>query len=210
MSYQTAEARTEFDRWSRRYDRSLLQKFFFKPSHRMMLEILGPETEKILDIGCGTGKFASRLLKRCARARVWGLDLSDGMLRRCQDRCRTLGGRLQIVQADSEKLPFARDAFDAVTCSHSFHHYPHQERVVREMHRVLRPGGRLLIVDGDRDRWWGNFVFNFVVVLLEGAVNHLSGEAFRALYDKVGFEDIRQFRRGGPLPFLLTVGRARK
>jgi ubiquinone/menaquinone biosynthesis C-methylase UbiE len=210
MSYRTSEAVEEFDRWSRRYDRSLLQKLLFKPTHRMMLEALTPDSRRVLDVGCGTGRFAARLLKRFGEARVWGVDLSPGMLERCQDRCLTLDGRLQVVRGDSERLPFADDSFDAVTCAHSFHHYPHQERVLQEMYRVLRPGGRLIIVDGDRDRLWGRLVFDVVVVLMEGKVCHLSGEAFRDLYGATGFEDVRQRRRGGLLPVLMTVGRAAK
>ncbi len=210
MSYRTTDALAEFERWSRRYDRSLLQKLLFKPAHRMMLDVLGTGPAKILDIGCGTGRFAARLLKRQPAARVWGLDLSPGMLGRCRQRGRALGGRLQVVQGDSERLPFADDTFDAVTCAHSFHHYPRQQTVLREMHRVLRPGGRLLIVDGDRDRVWGRLVFDVVVVLLEGPVRHLSGAAFRELYRRSGFVDVWQRRRGGLLPFVLTAGRAAK
>jgi ubiquinone/menaquinone biosynthesis C-methylase UbiE len=210
MTYQTADAKLEFDRWSTRYDRTLLQRLFFKPSHRMLLETLTADDWRILDIGCGTGQFAARVLRRFPRAQVWGLDLSDGMLRQGQERCQAAAGRLHLVQADSERLPFADDFFDAITCTHSFHHYPHQEQVLAEMHRVLRPGGRLLIIDGDRDRLWGRFLFNFVVVLMEGPVRHLRGRTFRRLYRRVGFDEVSQRRRRGLLPFLMTVGRAVK
>jgi ubiquinone/menaquinone biosynthesis C-methylase UbiE len=117
---------------------------------------------------------------------------------------------LHLVQGDSERLPFADDSFDLVTCSHSFHHYPNQAGVVAEMHRVLRSGGRLMIIDGDRDRWWGRLIFDVIVVLMEGRVKHLTGRAMARLYQAAGFADIEQFRRGGALPFLLTIGRAVK
>jgi ubiquinone/menaquinone biosynthesis C-methylase UbiE len=210
MTYCTADAKLEFDRWSRRYDWDPLQFFFFRPSHRMLLDLMGPGDANVLDIGCGTGIFASQVLERLPGAHVWGLDLSDGMLAQAQARCRATAGRLHLVQGDSERLPFASDSFDVVTCSHSFHHYPRQERVLSEMHRVLRPGGRLLIVDGDRDRWWGHLVFEVLVVAMEGPVRHLTSGAFRDLYRTTGFGNVYQRRRGGPLPFLLTVGDAIK
>jgi ubiquinone/menaquinone biosynthesis C-methylase UbiE len=176
----------------------------------MLLEALRPTDQWILDIGCGTGVFATRVLDCLPRAHVCGIDLSEGMLRKCQQRLEASGGAFSVVQGDSAHLPFADDTFDAVTCTHSFHHYPQQERAAREMHRVLRPGGRLMIIDGDRDRPWGRLVFDVVVVLMEGPVRHLSGRAFRDIFVSSGFEQISQRRRGGPLPFLLTIGEAVK
>lgn len=210
MAYQTADARKEFDSWSRRYDYDPLQPLFFRPSHRMILDVLGPGGHRVLDIGCGTGQFAVSLLDRCPEAEVWGLDLSGAMLGGAAGRQAACDGRLHLVQADSERLPFGDDSFDAVTCSHSFHHYPNQERVVAEMHRVLRPGGRLLILDGDRDRLWGRLLFDVLVVMVEGPVRHLTAGHFRRLYKQAGFDQVHQRRRRGPLPFLLTVGRAVK
>jgi ubiquinone/menaquinone biosynthesis C-methylase UbiE len=210
MAYQISDARREFDRWSERYDKDVLQRLFFQPSHEMMLKTLESQERRILDIGCGTGQFAARVLDRHPGAVVCGLDLSGSMLRHGQERSRRAGGLLQLVRANSERLPFSDDSFDVVTCAHSFHHYPSQDRVLAEMHRVLRPNGRLIIIDGDRDRWWGRLLFDGLVVLMEGHVRHLSGRAFRRLYRDTGFTEISQQRRKGPLPFLMTVGRAAK
>jgi ubiquinone/menaquinone biosynthesis C-methylase UbiE len=210
MAYQTEAAKKEFDSWSRRYDFDPLQLFFFGPSHRMLLDALTPQDERILDIGCGTGKFGSRVLARFPNAQVVGLDLSHGMLAHGQLRSEASDGRLLLVQGDSQRLPFADDSFDVITCTHSFHHYPSQAKVLAEMHRVLRPGGRLLIIDGDRDRWWGYLVFEVLVVMMEGAVHHVGSRTFRQMYKDAGFIQVSQRRRRGPLPFLLTVGLALK
>ncbi|HEV3117183.1 MAG TPA: class I SAM-dependent methyltransferase [Gemmataceae bacterium] len=210
MAYQTTDAQQEFDRWSGRYDRDLLQLCFFRPAHHMLLANLTTRHRRVLDIGCGTGKFAERVLHRFPGTQVWGLDLSAGMLRQCQLRHQSAGGRMHLVRGDSERLPFEDNAFDAITCTHSFHHYPHQQKVLGEMHRVLRPGGKLLIIDGDRDGLWGQLLFDVFVVMVEGPVTHLTGRAFRRLYTAAGFGHIMQQRRGGPLPFLLTVGEAVK
>jgi ubiquinone/menaquinone biosynthesis C-methylase UbiE len=210
MAYQTADSRKQFDHWSSHYNGDWLQLFFFEPAHRMVLKELHATDQRILDIGCGTGRLAAAILRRFPHLHVWGLELSDGMLRECLKLEEASGGRLHLVQGDSERLPFASDTFDAITCTHCFHHFPHQDRVVAEMYRVLRPGGRLLIIDGDRDRWWGRLLFDVLVVLVEGPVRHLTGQAFRELYQASGFEDISQRRRRGPLPFLLTRGLAVK
>jgi ubiquinone/menaquinone biosynthesis C-methylase UbiE len=210
MLYQTADARKEFDSWGRRYDYDPLQPLFFRPSHRMILDSLDQDVYRVLDVGCGTGQFAARLLERFPRAEVWGLDLSTTMLQRAAGRQDLRNGRVRLVQGDSEHLPFTNNTFDAVTCSHSFHHYPRQDRVLAEMHRVLRPDGRLLIIDGDRDRLWGRLLFDVLVVMVEGPVRHLTSRAFRRLYAKAGFADVEQLRRRGPLPFLMTIGRAVK
>src|SRR5437868_11917122 len=150
MSYQSIHAQAQFDSWSRRYDWDPLQLLFFRPAHRMLLEALGPEDRRVLDIGCGTGQFAAQVLECYPRTHVWGLDLSAGMLSRGQARREASEGHLHLVQGDSQRLPFADDTFDVITCAHSFHHYPVQAQVVAEMFRVLRPHGRLLIIDGDR------------------------------------------------------------
>jgi ubiquinone/menaquinone biosynthesis C-methylase UbiE len=228
MGYHTQDARYEFNGWSRRYDRDPLQNLLFKPSHRLMVQNLEPGEERILDIGCGTSRFAARVLKRFPHVEVVGLDLCTQMLRASRARfplaqngsqesgvrshCSGIGreGCVHLVQGDSERLPFADNSFDLATCSHSFHHYPNQARVVAEMHRILRPGGRLMIIDGDRDRWWGRLIFDVIVVLMEGRVKHLTGQAMARLYQAAGFTDIVQFRRRGALPFLLTIGRAVK
>jgi ubiquinone/menaquinone biosynthesis C-methylase UbiE len=176
----------------------------------MLLETLTPADRRILDVGCGTGVFAARVLERFPSTAVWGLDLSEGMLRKAAERCRAARDRIHLVRGDSARLPFASDVFDVVTCTHSFHHYPRQEQAVAEMHRVLRPGGRLLIIDGDRDRLWGHLIFDVLVVLVEGPVHHMASRALRQLYWAAGFDNVCQRRRRGPLPFLMTVGQAVK
>jgi ubiquinone/menaquinone biosynthesis C-methylase UbiE len=210
MAYQVDEAQREFDRWSGTYDINPLQLFFFAPAHRMLLGALSPGDQRILDIGCGTGIFASRVLEHLPGAHVWGLDLSDGMLQRSRARCHAAPGRLHLVRGNSERLPFSDNSFDVVTCAHSFHHYPCQDRVVAEMHRVLRPGGGLFIIDGDRDRLWGHLLYDILVVSVEGQVRHVPSRIFRQMYRQAGFTDVRQHRRRGPLPMLLTTGRAVK
>ncbi len=204
---------SEFDGWSDSYDASILQKLLFVPSHNFILGEIGDAALRpfrLLDIGCGTGNFVRRVLKEHPVAEVWGLDFSRKMIAAGRQRIAGSESRIQFVQADSESLPLDDNKFDLVTCSNSFHHYPNQAAAVFEMYRVLRPGGRLMIIDGYRDRIWGRFIFDVCVVAVEGAVHHASARRFRELFHEAGFTGVRQQAQLGLAPFLLTVGTAMK
>lgn len=210
MAYDIATANVEFDNWSETYDRSPLQRLLFQPSHQTLLNEISDADSKLLDIGCGTGQFAVTALNRFPRLRVWGLDLSAKMLEHCRGRLDAYAARLQVARGDSERLPFPDDSFDIVTCSHSFHHYPRQATVVGEMFRVLKPGGKLLILDGRRDGWWGWMIYDVFVTLAEGGVHHCSASRLRRLFRNAGFHELRQIKRGWLVPYLLTIGVANK
>jgi ubiquinone/menaquinone biosynthesis C-methylase UbiE len=102
--------------------------------------------ERVLDAGCGPGHTALALAPTAGS--VVGVDLSPSML----EQARRLAGEREAANAsfeegDVESLHFADGSFDLVTSRYSAHHYPHPERALAEFHRVLRPGGRLLLVD---------------------------------------------------------------
>jgi ubiquinone/menaquinone biosynthesis C-methylase UbiE len=213
MKYDKRQATHEFTRWSESYDRSILQWLLFGPSHRALIQRIrnrfGDQPIKILDVGCGTGVLATRIREALPRAQVWGVDLVRGMLDKGLDRWRRHASHVTPIQGDSERLPFAAGAFDVITCANSFHHYPHQDRAVAEMHRVLRPGGRLLLIDGYRDRPWGWFIYDVCVAGVEGAVHHASAKRVRELTSAAGFRETVQKLHHGAAPFLLTDSVAR-
>ena len=131
------------------------------------------------------------------------------MLRGGARRWESHRASLSPIQGDSERLPFDDGTFDVVTCANSFHHYPHQQQAVAEMHRVLRPGGRLMLIDGYRDGLWGRFIYDGCVATIEGGVHHCSRAQMRELFDAAGFLKTDQIVHRGPAPFLLTEGVAR-
>lgn len=210
MAYDKGEAVREFTRWSRGYDRNVLQRILFGPSHRAIIRRMASwssdRSMDILDVGCGTGVFAERVRAALPWSSVWGVDLVAAMLIQGGARRHADRGRVVAVQGDSERLPFPAGAFDVVTCSNSFHHYPHQDRAVAEMYRVLKPGGRLLLVDGCRDGLWGWFIYDVCVVAVEGDVRHASARGVRDMFDRAGFAETAQTVHRGPAPFLLTEG----
>ena len=213
MPYTKHQAIQEFQGWSRGYDRCILQRLLFGPSHYAIIaRIEASSTERplaILDVGCGTGVFASGIRAALPQASVWGVDLVAAMLAQGRRRWQSDPDHVVAVQGDSERLPFPARSFDVVTCANSFHHYPHQKMAVAEMHRVLKPGGRLLLVDGCRDGLWGWFIYDICVAAVEGDVRHASARTARQLFDQAGFVQTTQTAYPGLAPFLLTEGVAR-
>jgi ubiquinone/menaquinone biosynthesis C-methylase UbiE len=208
MGYDKNQVAQEFTRWSTSYDRSILQWLLFGPSHRVMIkrirELAGDRPAKMLDVGCGTGLFASKVHGALPHVEVCGVDLVSDMLAKGHARWRLHRAHVLPVQGDSERLPFASASFDIVTCANSFHHYPRQDRAVAEMRRVLRPGGRLMIIDGYRDGIWGWFIYDVCVAGVEGEVHHASARRFRDLMAQAGLHAIAQRIYHGPAPFLIT------
>jgi ubiquinone/menaquinone biosynthesis C-methylase UbiE len=206
--YDTSLAKDEFRKWSRSYDKSILQLLLFGPSHRAIIRRLqarfGDSPFNVLDIGCGTGVFAERIRARFPNAEVWGIDLVAAMLDKGRERFQAHDGRIIPIQGDSERLPFANAGFDVVTCCNSFHHYPDQGRAVDEMRRVLAPGGELMLIDGYRDGLWGRLIYDVCVAGVEGEVHHCSARRFRDLFHASGLIELSQKVHRGFAPFLLN------
>lgn len=206
--HQKHEATREFTRWSESYDRCVLQWLLFGPSHRAILRRIRIAYQdrpiRVLDVGCGTGQFAERMRSALPNAQIVGIDLVQGMLSKGHDRWRLHASHVAPVQGDSERLPFASGSFDVVTCANSFHHYPHQDRAILEMKRVLRPGGRLILVDGYRDAPYGWFIYDLCVATIEGNVHHASRLRLRDLMTQARFDQVHQSVHRGFAPFLLS------
>ena len=96
---------------------------------------------KVLDVACGTGDMAVELLRQgCS---VTGVDLSKEMLAIAKRKAPQAEYRL----ADAEHLPFGDASFDAVTCAFGVRNFVHLEQGLHEMLRVLKPGGRMVILE---------------------------------------------------------------
>jgi ubiquinone/menaquinone biosynthesis C-methylase UbiE len=103
--------------------------------------------DRVLDVGCGPGWFwAAAAAMVPERLDVTLADLSPGMVREAEDRCRSLPfGSLQGRQADVTALPFADNSFDAVIAMHMLYHLADPAAGIAEIYRVLKPGGFLAV-----------------------------------------------------------------
>jgi ubiquinone/menaquinone biosynthesis C-methylase UbiE len=105
-----------------------------------------------LDVGCGPGQFTILFAEKLPDAEVWGIDLAPTMIELARRHASesTAADRLHFEVADVAKLPFPDDHFDAVMSSGSIKHWPDQAAALREIHRVLAPGGRAFIGEMNR------------------------------------------------------------
>ena len=138
-----------FDAWSRVYDFPLVQLATYRPVHDAVLRTLAAEPcARVLDVGCGTGRLAARLIDTPGVRSVVGCDFSAGMLAHAAERLRAASAgstRVALVRGDATRLPFADGSFDAAVSTEAFHWFPDQGAALRELGRVLRPNGRLLL-----------------------------------------------------------------
>lgn len=207
-------ARRQFERWALSYDRSLLNELVFFPTIRACQEEIlrwalarGGRPFRMLDVGCGTGTLLSIMARQPQAELLVGLDYAEAMVARAAEKFSASAdaGRLAAVRGDAERLPFADASFDVLTCCNSFHHYPHQADAVREFHRVLRPGGLLVLVDGFRDNVIGWVVFDVFVAAAEKHVHHVAWSQMRRMILEAGFSGLRQRKMNVLAPLLVNI-----
>lgn len=104
-----------------------------------MVEASSPSSSRILDAGCGSGELAAELTERGYA--VWGIDLAAPMIRHARKRC----GAARFGVGDVEHIPFPDNTFDVVVSLGVIEYLQSDERALREIRRVLRPGGRAVI-----------------------------------------------------------------
>ncbi len=142
---------------------------------------------RVLDLAAGTGTSSAAIAKHGAH--VTAADFSDGML--AEGRRRHADNDLiDFVWADATNLPFDDDSFDAATISYGLRNVQDPQRALAEMHRVVRPGGRVVIAEFSTPpsqlirapyRWYGRHCLPRIA----GIINRSAAEAYRYLNDSI-------------------------
>ena len=112
------------------------------------------ESESVLDVGCGTGEITERLASKYPRATFVGIDLEEKHLQRARARSAKFAPRVRFQVGDALALPFDDEQFDLVVCRHLLQAVPDAARVLSEIDRVLRPGGRAHLIAEDYGMLW--------------------------------------------------------
>lgn len=144
---------------------------------------------QVLDIAGGTGDLARAFARKAGeRGRVVLTDINESMLRVGRDRLLDEGLVLPTVACDAEKLPFASDRFDLVSVAFGLRNMTHKEAALKEMARVLKAGGRLLVLEFSRPaaplRHAYDF-YSFKVMPLLGQLIAKDGDSYQYLAESI-------------------------
>lgn len=179
-----------FDGWSDFYRATPLVSGYLRRVQKKAISSLGlPKSARVLDLGCGPGDGLRRLAGHGYRA--FGGDLSGAMTRQAS----LLG---PVARLSALALPFRDGAFDGLVCTNSFHHYPDAVIALQEMRRVLKFGGRLVLVDPSGDNVFARLVIHVGERVLFGMRDvHLHRKSeWEAMLLEAGFADA-SIRRAG-------------
>lgn len=113
---------------------------------KAVARIVSQKPSKVLDIACGTGDFTIALAQ-AGVPEVMGVDISEGMLEVGRQKVAALGLNIEMKVDDSESLSLADDSVDAVSVAFGVRNFEHLQLGLNEMHRVIRPGGQVCVVE---------------------------------------------------------------
>ena len=180
---------------------------------KTLREIRATGALNVLDVATGTADLALALAKGIPGSRVVGVDISAGMLEvgRSKVRARDLEGRVRLDLGDGEQLPYEESSFGAVTVAFGVRNFENLEQGLRDMRRVLEPGGTLAVLEFSQPTAWplrSLYLFYFKNILprigrmvskdasaytyLPNSVQAFPyGEAFAAKLREAGFKSVR-------------------
>ena len=151
-------------------------------------EILDDPDAVVLDVACGTGDLSLEL-NRNSKAQIIGTDFCRPMLDVARKKTLATNSRIPYLEADAMKLSFADDSFDAVTIAFGLRNLANVADGLKELHRILKPGGRLAVLEFSAPIVPGfgklfNFYFSHILPRIGGAVSGSRG-AYEYLPDSV-------------------------
>jgi ubiquinone/menaquinone biosynthesis C-methylase UbiE len=175
------------DKWDSRAEKYDKANSILRIFQKRAIRLINPHNNiAFLDIGCGTGwavRYAASLVRD---GKFTGIDLSPKMIDIAKAKSAGLKN-IEFHQSNSEKLPFDSNAFDAIICTNSFHHYENPLLTLQEAYRVLKPKGRIFIVDPTRD---GIMKMVFRFIREKTAKSYYSSKEFKELLQRAQFKDI--------------------
>ena len=198
--------RSVFDSVAPKYDvmNDLMSAGLHRIWKRYTITVANPQPgHQVLDIAGGTGDLSLAFAKRVGPSgRVVHTDINEAMLREGRNRLLDLGVVLPTMVCDAEKLPFASESFDFVSVAFGLRNMTHKDQALAEMCRVLKPGGKLLVLEFSRvakplEKAYDWYSFNVLPKLGKLVAN--DEHSYRYLAESIrmhpGQEELRQLMK---------------
>ncbi len=192
----TKNLREEFNRWAEAGRGDGMEEDHLPITLPVLEKMrLGP-AENVLDVGCGAGWLSRRIARMVPEGRVVGMDISDEMVRVARRGSQEHDNILYIT-GEVDEIPWEPNFFTHAISVESAYYWPEPAKGVKEIHRVLRPGGRAWILmnyyrDNPHCHQWGE--------LLQVPTKLLSAEEWSGLFREAGFAEIAHERVPDPSP----------
>lgn len=207
--YKASSYRSYNSRMLLRYDTCFWQKFCQIPLwDRTVVRELRRDTGslRILDVGCATGRLLERLAEAGTATDLFGIDLAPRIVEVAREKLSKTGVSVELRAGDAEdSLPWNDGFFDAITLTGVLHHFFRPKDALAEIRRVLRSGGRLLIIDPCFFPLVRQ-IFNLALRVAphDGDCHFYSAGEAAGILEEAGFE-VRQMRRVGLWAFLVDA-----
>jgi ubiquinone/menaquinone biosynthesis C-methylase UbiE len=194
LARQNEKVRRSWAKQAPRYDKQIgfFERHVFGRSHRLWA--CSRASGETLEVAVGT---ALNLPYYPDDVRLTGLDLSSEMLAIARKRAAEVGRDIDLREGDAHALPFDDDSFDTVVCTYSLCNIPDPQRAVNEMKRVLKSGGKLILVDhiraSNRPVFWFQKTIELLTARLEG--EHMTRRPADQV-EAAGFDIVERDRMG--------------
>ncbi len=177
----------KWDKWADSLDAEGWRHDYLRDAQNKLISMLGAkENIRFLDIGCGAGWAVGEVARLVDNKGVfYGVDLSPKMIEKAQSQFRGKDN-FCFLQANAESIPLDGDSFDIVICTNSFHHYLHPDKALAEIHRLLKTGGKVFILDPTADKWMAKVADRIIRLVEPEHVKMYSTKEYQQMFERAG------------------------
>lgn len=190
----------KWDKWASTLDEKGKRNDYLRKAQSDLVELLEMnENTCLLDIGCGTGRaLAFAAEKNNNFGEFYGVDISEKMIEKAKENFEGKEN-FHFIQANAESLPLTNNFFDYIISTNSFHHYLHPNKALKEMYRLLKPNGKLYLLDPTTDGIMMKVINKIIKLADKTHVKMYSTKEFKNMYSEAGFNYLNNKSILGPV-----------